>query len=459
MKIIEDRTEFNTFIKEFINQGSILVPIPVDHRRHQATNELCLMGVCELFSGETVVLPFNHPEANNLPSELMGQLADGLEIWTPDAKKMSFLIERMWQPPLWTPIGDIQSLEYLATGNVTDPNTFYSPEMRRTHERHRNEIGVNQAIPLYKWADFIAKYCEHLCRVFKEHGDEAISDGYKYLIETAIPSLQWVEESGLHVDPKKLREHFTVDDRFITNNLVYSHYNLFTAAGRPSCTFGGINFAALNKSSGERAAFTSRFRDGMLVNVDFESYHVRLIANHIGYKLPAIPSHEYFGQYYFGTKKLTDEQYEESKIKTFHLLYSSEPSDIPFFAKVAKFKEQLWEDIQRDGAVRSPITGKLIKLDHIHEPRASKVFNYFVQFMETEQNLTFLLALQRFFEYKKSKIILYNYDSFLIDYSMSDGGDLLLDVVGYLEHDKKFPVRVKYGKTFDDMKALNLADL
>lgn len=456
MKIIENRTEFNTFIKEFNNQASILVPIPVDHRRHQATNELCLMGVCELFSGEMVILPFNHPEANNLPPELMKELADGLEIWTPDAKLMSFFINQMWQPPLWEPIGDIQSLEYLATGNVTDPDTFYSPVIRHTHERHRNEIGVNQAIPLYKWAEFVAKYCEHLCRVFKEHSDQTISDGYKYLIETAIPSLQWVEESGLHVDPEKLREHFTVDDRFITNDLVHSQYNLFTATGRPSCRFGGINFAALKKNSGEREVFTSRFSDGMLVNIDFESYHVRLIANHIGYTLPAIPAHEYFGRYYFGTKKLTDEQYEESKIHTFKLLYSSEPSDIPFFAKVAKFKEQLWDDIQRDGEVRSPITGKLIKLDHIWEPRPAKVFNYFVQFMETEQNLKSLSALQKLFEWKKSKIILYNYDSFLIDYSMSDGGDLLLDVVNYLEQGKKFPVRIKAGKNYDEMSFVKI---
>ena len=456
MQIIESRSDFNTFLKKFRGQSSILLPIYVDSRQHVNTNRLCLMGVCEMYSGEITILPFDHPEVTNLPPELVANLADGLELWTPDRKILSYLpLDR----PLWEPSGDIQSLEYLSTGKVTPASEFYPAVIKQTHERHYSDVGVNQAIPFYKWAEFIEKYCEHLRKIVLECGEQSLERGYDFLMGVAIPSLQWIEESGLHVDTETLRKHFAVDDRFITNGLVHSEYNLFTATGRPSCTFGGINFAALNKENGERASFNSRFKDGMLVNIDFESYHVRLIANHLGYDLPEIPAHEYFGKYYFGTDSLTPEQYEESKIRTFKLLYSNQPSNIPFFAKVKDFKDQMWDEMQTKGYVLSPIFGKKIMLDQIWEPRPAKVFNYFVQFMETEQNLVALAQLQKMFERKDSKIILYNYDSFLIDFSMADGGVLLLDMISYLEQDKKFPVRVKYGKTFSEMKELNLNNI
>ena len=452
MQIIENRSDFNSFIKRFKGQASILIPVPVDSRQHVATNRLCLVGVCELSSGEVTILPFNHPEATNLERELIKTLGEGLELWTPDTKLMGYLpIDR----PLWESIGDIQSLEYLSTGNVTEPSEFYCSTIRHSHERHYHDVGVNRAIPLYKWAEFIEKYCEHLRSVINEHRDQSSSPAYDFLLATAIPALKQVESNGLHVDLDVLKNHFGTTNRFVTNDTVYSEYNLFTATGRPSCRFGGINFAALNKDNGERAAFTSRFKDGMLVNIDFESYHVRLIANHLGYDLPEIPAHEYFGRYYFDTDSLTPEQYKESKDRTWKLLYGSEPSDIPFFAKVAKFKEQLWDKMQSDGYVQSPMTGKRFVLKHIYEPRPAKVFNYFVQFMETEQNLISLLGLQKLFEGWRSKIVLYNYDSFLIDFSMEDGGGLLLDVISYLEQDKKFPVRVNYGKNFNEMKELN----
>lgn len=435
MKIIETPAEFNTFINRFRTQSSILVPVFIDSRQHVKTNELCLMGVCDVPSGEITILPFNHPEATNLHDNLIRML---------DSSPCSRTIE------------DIQSMEYLSTGNVTDQSEFYCSTIRHSHERHYNDANVNQAIPLYKWAEFIERYCAKLCEIIEVCGSEVNTTGYDFLVATAIPALQSVESNGLHVDSDVLKEHFGTADRFITNSRVYSQYNLFTAAGRPSCARGGINFAALKKDTGERAAFTSRFSNGMLVNIDFESYHVRLIANHLGYKLPRLPAHEYFGRYYFGTDQLTDEQYEESKKKTFKLLYSSEPSEVPFFAKVAEFKARMWDEIQSIGYVESPIAGKKIRLDHIYEPRPAKVFNYYIQLMETEQNLIFLLGLQKMFESRHSKIVLYNYDSFLIDFCMDDGGDLLLDVIAYLEQDKKFPVRVKAGKNYGEMSLVEL---
>jgi hypothetical protein len=60
----------------------------------------------------------------------------------------------------------------------------------------------------------------------------------------------WIESMGLKVDPKLFEEHFGVE-----RDWTYSQFNLKTTTTRPSNSFGGINYAALDKKSGCREAF------------------------------------------------------------------------------------------------------------------------------------------------------------------------------------------------------------
>lgn len=407
------------------------------------------MGVYLMGSDETVILPFDHPEASNLPYNRIEALTKGLEIWTPDKKRLMFVV------PEQGSMNDTSVLEYVVAGEVSDGSKFYPKVIRTLQERYYNKENVNQSIPIGKWAEYIREYSWHLKSVIEEHGHADMTPGYLFLAQIAVRGLQWIESSGLHVDEALLKKHFGPKSKFMRNGLIHSEYNLFTAAGRPSCRFGGINFAALNKETGEREVFTSRFDDGTMVLLDFESYHVRLIAAEIGYTLPKMPSHEYFGQHYFGTNKLTPEQYEESKRKTFTLLYSDADSDVPFFQKVKKFKQKLWNDIQSQGYIESPM-GKLLRLEHIWEPNPAKVFNYYIQWLETEQNLNLLLSIMHIFRDKQSKVVLYNYDAFLIDFSLSDGRGLITETINLLECGGKFPVRVKFGPNYGSMSPLTL---
>ena len=71
--------------------------------------------------------------------------------------------------------------------------------------------------------------------------------------------------------------------------------------------------------------------------MDFDSYHVRLIAKtDWQYDLPQTSIHDYLGRFYFGVDELTDEQQRsESKSITFRLLYGGIDKEfltIPFFA-------------------------------------------------------------------------------------------------------------------------------
>jgi hypothetical protein len=51
---------------------------------------------------------------------------------------------------------------------------------------------------------------------------------------------------------------------------------------------------------------------------------------------------------------------------------------------------------------------------------------------------------------KETKIVLYNYDSFLFDYSNKDGKGILSDIKKILEGDG-FVVNIKFGKNYGEM--------
>ena len=56
-------------------------------------------------------------------------------------------------------------------------------------------------------------------------------------------------------------------------------------------------------------------------------------------------------------------------------------------------------------------------------------------------------------EKHQSRLILYNYDSVLIDFCMEDGIDFLTEVKEIMENNK-FPTKVKYGTNYHDMKEM-----
>ena len=82
----------------------------------------------------------------------------------------------------------------------------------------------------------------------------------------------------------------------------------------------------------------------------------------------------------------------------------------------------------------------------------NKVFNYMIQLMETEYNFKMLGSLFDFLDNYKSKVVLYQYDSFLFDFNLDDGKDFLIDVKNILEQDGKYPVKVGYGCNYHEMK-------
>ena len=82
----------------------------------------------------------------------------------------------------------------------------------------------------------------------------------------------------------------------------------------------------------------------------------------------------------------------------------------------------------------------------------NKLFNYMIQLMETENNIRVLSDLLPKIKEYNSKIVLYNYDSFLFDFDAKvDKLDYLKKVKVILEQDGKYPTKVKMGKNYHEM--------
>ena len=63
----------------------------------------------------------------------------------------------------------------------------------------------------------------------------------------------------------------------------------------------------------------------------------------------------------------------------------------------------------------------------------NKLFNYLIQALETELNVRKILLLQEYLFDKKTKLVLYGYDSFLFDFSKQDGVETLKEIKRILE--------------------------
>ena len=418
MVIIENKSQLRRFIKHYKSEDCIIVPISCDDNKHPINDSLSLLYV-KLLSGKEFILPFNHSETLNLK---IPSLDSNTKKYTYNRKKLNHYIKL-------TNVIDVNLMHYMNEGSPitieeTDTNSHNFLNMK-----YYKKDSVNTIIPVLKHLEKSRKIAKILEEVIAKHGS-SVNMSYN---DEVLDNLSYIEKNGLQ----------TIDDK------VYSEYNIYTSTGRPSNRFGGINFAALNKKDGSRKPFISRFKNGVLVEMDFDAYHLRLIADKIGYEFPEGSVHEHMAKFY-------GVGYEEAKKLSFQYLYGFIPHDViqmnPYFSKVHDYIEGLWKEYNSKEFIVSDIYNRQLHKKNLRDITANKLFNYTIQLMETENNMKALTRLIPEVKDYKSKLILYSYDSFLLDFNMEDGLDYLKKVKQILEQDGKYPVKVSWGLNYHEMK-------
>ena len=303
-----------------------------------------------------------------------------------------------------------------------------------------------RSIPIMKYLVHFKSICENI------DIDSLESETIKYENELST-ALYHIEKNGMYVN------NFNLGDPKLVNeeNLVFTQYNMQTPTSRPSNRFGNVNYAALNKKTGQRDCFTSRFgSNGTLVMMDYESYHLRLVGNYLNYDLPNTSIHEYLGKLYHGKDKLTEEEYDLSKKITFNLIYGGIDQDIkdnvPFMNEIDQYVDKTYKEFNSCGYIRTWYYNRKIKSCFFGDKINSyKVFNYLLQASETERNCKIMHLVDGLLKNRKSKFVLYTYDAFLFDVHSSEF-DLMLEIRDKMTSKNQFPVRTYVGRSYDKMK-------
>jgi len=442
MKIIETVTEFDTFLKDNETYDWIVIPTYCNGERPVHTDKLSVVYIYTLLQDSEAMIVFNHTEGLTMPESLLEQFPKNNKLFVYGKKRFKKFLDT-------DNVIDIDMVEYFYKNQAIEEDFETT-----AHEFFTRQFGnfndLNAIIPIVKHIEKSQAICNRFLDVYDYFTEDASFEKYNNLI---LDSLFQIEKNGLYTHYDQFKAKFNSTPLY--DCFAFSEYNVYTTTGRPSNRFGGINFAALNKETGQRSAFTSRFgENGFMMSFDYDAYHLRLLADLVDYKFSQESVHEYLGKYYFDKTELTLEEYNEAKSISFRQLYGGigqEYLTIPFFAKVHEYTQLIWEKFKEDGYIETPMFGRKLFKSFFTDMNASKLLNYLLQSFETERNMAVIHnVLERTKNYS-SKLVLYTYDSFLWDFDKRDGAQLIKEIKEELEQNKKFPVKIEIGPDYHNM--------
>lgn len=344
----------------------------------------------------------------------------------------------------------LKTAKYLMSEEIYDESKYNTAAHSYFYQRYPLRQDINRLIPISKHYE----KCENMFKDVKLKDEWFKYKYFRFYNHIGNYVFSEIERQGITIDKAKLDEHFKLkNDSFSIddNGKIYTQYNLFTQTGRPSNKFNGINFAGMEKSSGTREFIIPG--NDVLVEFDYSSYHLRILCEIIGFEFEDDDIHTSLAKLYFDTDTITEEQYDISKGITFKIIYTDTPFNdyekIPFISKVREFKDDQWKVFQDKGFVESWISKRPIR----NINNKTQILPYLLQNYETERNILILNDLVSYLQFKKTKLILYTYDSFLFDYAKSDSKSTLKEIEEILEQGG-YKTSCTYGSNYAAMKLI-----
>ena len=410
--VIETQEQYKKLLNSIQNKDVAITFVRNDFRSHPSEGKIIVASLC--FDSENHDIIFDHSESDSkLDISLLGCVR---RFWVDDIKQFFILTG-------FTNVYDVKLISWVNELEYDDQPI----DMVFESIYKRVKIDGNKIIPIVK----VIELSRNKLIQLGEMSDKIKITKSALKYNKAAIELAKIEKTGLST----LGDHW------------YSNYNMTTSTGRPSNTFGGINFAALNKNDGTRKQIISRFESGMLIELDYDAYHLRLLANILNIEFPLNKSlHQHFADEVYKCS------YEESKTKSFQILYGNIPvNDNPFFVGVSKLAIVLEDYFNTHKCFKSHIYKKPFNMEKVVDVNRNKLLNYYVQSYETERNYEVIKKLQNYLIDKDTSMILYTYDSFLFDFNIKDGIGIMKGIKNIAE-EGGFPVRVKSGSDYDAMK-------
>jgi hypothetical protein len=427
IKIVENIGELDELKVKLETEVSLWYPFWVDNDKHPRNTDISFILIRTV--GDRYILPYQHTDTLSLSKSLIeGVLNTKGEKWVFQKKKLLQSFSNLREG-----LNDIDTAHFLKTGDTIDYNQplqgLVAPLL---HKGYKED--VIQSIPILKLAEAVDNE-------FLKHTNQKTKT-YNWYNDTFIPTLSQIEQFGIRVAREKFIDRWPQSQKHITSdNMVFTEYNPFTVTGRPSNRHAGVNYAALNKSDGSRDTLIA---DGIFLQMDYDSYHPRLIGKLINFPLPQTNVHQWLADQY-GC------DIAEGKGVTFRLLYGGiddEFRQIPYFDKVADFIERFWKESVVKGYIQTP--NRQIPTMWVEQPNSQKVFNYLLQAYETEVNVDKMRKILDYIKGSGISLELYTYDSFLFDVPTDVDKSLIKGLKEIIE-EGGFPIKASWGKDYGNV--------
>ena len=320
-------------------------------------------------------------------------------------------------------------------------------DMNVVHYWHHNKVKHEVKYPnFYSDSDFMYYYPMHKIMEEMDYQDDDldITPELQLFHDEFTKAFTLIELNGIGVNTNIISTFGHRMAQYIHDRKIYQNYNFFTTTSRPSNSINNLNFAALTPE--HRKCFSPL--NDIFIEFDFDAYHPRLIGDLIGYDFPNTPVHEYLSNKY-------KVDVSEGKTKTFQYLYGGIPNDvankIEFLNMTKNLINEMWDEFNQNKKINSHIYNRPMKDENLENLNAQKLFNYYIQSYETERNVKLLMKLHTYLLTKKTKIVHYNYDSFLFDYSKEDGVETIHEIKQILETNG-FTTKTKVGSDYGSIK-------
>jgi hypothetical protein len=395
--LVEDIEQLTSFYNLGYKEAFIEV-IPSNDRIHPIQNTVSLVYIRPLLATKGFMLGVSHSETLNEISQHITAILQKFDVlYCRDKKEILH----------YFPIKHLL--------DITPPPHPYIRPTTTTHDlfyrNHGSNIEVNKIIPIVKHYEV----CEQMYNDLLPNIKNINTPYSKFFNNKVTVVFNAIEQNGIHINKPEFENYFTKTN----SDFVYTQYNLKTTTTRPSNTFGGINYAALNKENGCRKSFIPR--NDKFVEIDISAYHPSLAARLIDYVFPVDDIHAHFASLY-------KVDYAKAKELTFKQLYGGvfeSYKNIDFFKKSQVYIEKNWEQFENTGSIEVPISGYKIEKNNVSEMNPQKLFNYLLQGYETAQNILILWDMLRILMGKNTKLVLYTYDSFLLDWDENEQNEML----------------------------------
>ena len=421
--LIETEEQLQDLQQKLIKEAFVEI-IPYHDNVHPALNNISLVYIRPFNDVKGYMLCLNHSETFSVNKTTINDILQKIErVWVQDKKQALY----------YFPIKSLLDLSIITPTYIQEPTKAHT----YFYSKYPNNKEVNKLIPVVKHYE----KCEHIYNQVRSVIPKELPPYFDFYNKVSL-AFFGIEKNGLKINKYEFDKHYELNQEFysIQDDRIYTSYNLATTTRRPSNSFNSVNFAAIKKDDGARRSFISSHG---FMEFDISAYHPTIVGRLLAYDFGVQDVHQAFADLY-------QTSYQEAKEITFKQLYGGvfkEYEHLEFFQQVKQFVENNWSDFTLTGKVTVPISGYVFEKDKLDNMNPQKLFNYMLQNIETAINTKILMDIHKLLMGRKTKIVLYTYDSFLFE--LGDGEEDIEIEINKIFEKYKLITKVKKGYNYD----------